>query len=49
MNTWTTQMGFPVVNITRNSDGLTVDATQEWFLVDPNANKTADEYGSPYE
>lgn len=49
MNTWTTQMGFPVVNITRNSNGIAVDATQEWFLVDPNANKTADEYGSPYD
>ena len=40
-------MGFPVVNLTRNGDN--VDQTQEWFLVDPKANKTADEYGSPYE
>ena len=40
-------MGFPVVNLTRN--GANVDQTQEWFLVDPKANKTADEYGSPYK
>ncbi|XP_072050679.1 glutamyl aminopeptidase-like [Amphiura filiformis] len=46
MDTWTLQMGFPVVNLTR--DGSKVQANQEWFLVDPMANKTADEYGSPY-
>lgn len=46
MDTWTKQMGFPVVNVDRNGDDLTLN--QEWFLVDPNANKSAAPYESPY-
>ena len=40
MDTWTLQMGFPVVTIKRvgNSDKAT--ATQKHFLLDPNANVT---------
>lgn len=47
MDTWTRQMGFPVVNITRDSTGLHLE--QSWFLVDPNANKSAALYGSDYD
>ena len=30
MNTWTLQMGFPYIELKRESDNLT--ATQRWFL-----------------
>ncbi|KAM0730528.1 Endoplasmic reticulum aminopeptidase 1 [Formica fusca] len=38
MNTWTQQMGFPLVNIIR--DGDTITATQKRFLTSPRDNKT---------
>ena len=34
MDTWTLQMGFPLVTITKQADG-TFLATQEHFLVNP--------------
>ncbi|XP_033100366.1 glutamyl aminopeptidase-like [Anneissia japonica] len=47
MDTWTLQMGFPVVKLSRkNSD--TLSAEQEWFLVDPAANKSQAEFDSPF-
>nr|XP_054773505.1 glutamyl aminopeptidase-like [Lytechinus pictus] len=50
MDTWTLQMGFPVVTMEKVEDGGSyfLKGTQDWFLVDPNANKSADLYGSPY-
>ncbi|WP_411026701.1 hypothetical protein, partial [Salmonella sp. s54395] len=47
MDTWTRQMGFPVVNITRDDTVLQLE--QSWFLVDPNANKSAALYSSAYD
>ncbi|XP_071830181.1 glutamyl aminopeptidase-like [Apostichopus japonicus] len=47
MHTWTKQMGFPVVTITRTDTELQLE--QMWFLVDPNANKSAALYGSDYD
>lgn len=38
MNTWTQQMGFPVVNIIR--DGDTITATQKRFLTSPRDDRT---------
>eukprot|EP00111_Clytia_hemisphaerica_P010712 TCONS_00031279-protein len=38
METWTRQMGFPVITITKTTDGF--DLTQKHFLVDPQANVT---------
>ncbi|XP_077988211.1 aminopeptidase N-like [Glandiceps talaboti] len=35
MDTWTLQMGFPVVTLTRTATNL-ITATQEHFLLDPN-------------
>lgn len=41
METWTEQMGYPVVNITRPRSGSgTGNADQKHFLLDPNANVT---------
>ncbi|XP_063969459.1 glutamyl aminopeptidase-like [Lytechinus pictus] len=50
MDTWTLQMGFPVVTMEKVEVGgdYFLKGTQDWFLVDPNANKSADLYGSPY-
>ncbi|KAJ8035811.1 Aminopeptidase N [Holothuria leucospilota] len=42
MDTWTLQMGYPVINITRNDKMLT--ATQSHFLIDPNS-EVEDKYG----
>ncbi|XP_071478894.1 glutamyl aminopeptidase-like [Diadema antillarum] len=47
MDTWTLQMGFPVV--TMNTNGNDLNGSQEWFLVDPSANKSADLYGSIFD
>ncbi|XP_071953572.1 glutamyl aminopeptidase-like [Antedon mediterranea] len=47
MDTWTLQMGFPVVTLNRNTD-TELGASQEWFLVDPAANKSQDEFGSSF-
>lgn len=38
MDTWTQQVGFPLVIITR--DGNTITATQKRFLVSPRENET---------
>ncbi|CAK8674728.1 unnamed protein product [Clavelina lepadiformis] len=47
MNTWILQMGYPVVNMKRESTTSTnVKLTQERFLLDPNAK--LDEPTSPY-
>lgn len=45
MDTWTRQMGLPVVNVQRTSDSLVL--TQERFLSDGNA--TFDPSESPYK
>ena len=37
MDTWTLQMGFPVVTIKRVSNSDKATATQKHFLLDPNA------------
>ena len=51
MDTWTLQMGFPVVTMTKRDVGGSwmVDADQTWFLVDPQADKSKDEYGSVFK
>ncbi|XP_076751156.1 endoplasmic reticulum aminopeptidase 1 isoform X3 [Xylocopa sonorina] len=38
MDTWTQQMGFPLITITRN--GNTITATQKRFLISPKENDT---------
>ncbi|XP_053982907.1 endoplasmic reticulum aminopeptidase 1-like isoform X1 [Hylaeus volcanicus] len=38
MDTWTQQMGFPLITITR--DGNTITATQKRFLISPKENDT---------
>ncbi|XP_017878860.1 glutamyl aminopeptidase-like isoform X2 [Ceratina calcarata] len=38
MDTWTQQMGFPLITITRN--GNTITATQKRFLISPRENDT---------
>ena len=47
MNTWTLQMGYPVINI-RHSTGDQYLVSQERFLYHTDANITA-EYRSPYK
>ena len=37
MDTWTLQMGFPVVTIKRVGSSNKATATQKHFLLDPNA------------
>ena len=46
MDTWTLQMGFPLVTIKRGKSSGKATATQKHFLLDPNANVTV---SSPYE
>lgn len=46
MDTWTLQMGFPVVTIKRASSSGKAIATQKHFLLDPNANVTV---SSPFK
>ncbi|XP_022081852.1 aminopeptidase Ey-like isoform X2 [Acanthaster planci] len=45
MDTWTNQMGFPVVTITRTYSGeankITASATQKRFLTDPSSDTTS--------
>lgn len=45
MATWTEQMGFPVVQVRRDADSITL--TQERFLADSNLTFNANE--SPYQ
>jgi len=45
MDTWTLQMGYPVVTV-RRSDSQ-ISATQQRFLYHPEANFT-EEFTSPY-
>jgi aminopeptidase N len=45
MDTWTLQMGYPVVTVSRHKN--IVNATQERFLFNPRANLT-EEFTSPY-
>lgn len=42
MDTWTLQMGYPVVKVTRSVDGTSATVTQERFLLrkDPNSTDT---------
>ncbi|PIK40302.1 Glutamyl aminopeptidase [Apostichopus japonicus] len=47
MDTWTKQMGFPVVNVEKDMNDLVLN--QDWFLVDPNANRSAAPFESPYD
>ncbi|XP_074661085.1 glutamyl aminopeptidase-like isoform X2 [Tubulanus polymorphus] len=46
MDTWTLQMGYPVVNLKRNA--AKIEATQEYFLLNPNAERSK-EFKSPFE
>eukprot|EP00058_Branchiostoma_floridae_P020447 XP_002605937.1 hypothetical protein BRAFLDRAFT_87388 [Branchiostoma floridae] len=41
MDTWTLQMGYPVVNLTRDYGRGTAQATQQHFLLDPTATVSA--------
>ncbi|XP_033306357.1 endoplasmic reticulum aminopeptidase 2-like isoform X2 [Bombus bifarius] len=48
MDTWTQQMGFPLITITRN--GNTITATQKRFLISPKENDTElQESKSPFD
>ncbi|XP_069993736.1 aminopeptidase N isoform X1 [Penaeus vannamei] len=40
MDTWTLQMGYPVIKVTRSSDGTSATVTQERFLLVKNPNST---------
>ncbi|XP_063887378.1 aminopeptidase N-like isoform X1 [Scylla paramamosain] len=42
MDTWTLQMGYPVITVMRSADGASATVTQERFLLrkDPNSNDT---------
>ncbi|CAL4078622.1 unnamed protein product, partial [Meganyctiphanes norvegica] len=40
MDTWTLQMGYPVISVKRNQDGSSATVTQERFLLVKNANST---------
>ncbi|CAB4005515.1 glutamyl aminopeptidase-like [Paramuricea clavata] len=46
MDTWTLQMGFPVVNVTENSGNIIL--TQQRFLSDPDANISNTKFTSDY-
>ena len=46
MDTWTLQMGYPVVTVKKS--GGKYEVTQERFLYDKNANESL-KYKSPYE
>lgn len=37
MDTWTRQMGYPVVIVSRGSEPNTYELTQKRFLLDPEA------------
>ncbi|KAI8519879.1 Endoplasmic reticulum aminopeptidase 1 [Branchiostoma belcheri] len=41
MDTWTLQMGYPVVSLTRDYGRGTAQATQQYFLLDPTASTSA--------
>ncbi|XP_019628837.1 PREDICTED: aminopeptidase N-like [Branchiostoma belcheri] len=41
MDTWTLQMGYPVVSLTRDYGRGTTQATQQYFLLDPTATASA--------
>lgn len=43
MDTWTKQMGFPVLTATPSHDGSRVQVTQKRFLEDPDANSSSSE------
>ncbi|XP_047482312.1 aminopeptidase N-like isoform X2 [Penaeus chinensis] len=40
MDTWTLQMGYPVIKVTRSSDGTSATVSQERFLLVKNPNST---------
>ncbi|KAK7085869.1 hypothetical protein SK128_006192, partial [Halocaridina rubra] len=42
MDTWTLQMGYPVIKVTRSSDGTSAVISQERFLLSKKANSTDD-------
>ncbi|XP_028402409.1 glutamyl aminopeptidase-like, partial [Dendronephthya gigantea] len=46
MDTWTLQMGFPVVNVTE--EGGEIVLKQQRFLADPNANQSNTKFTSDY-
>ncbi|ROT69080.1 Aminopeptidase N [Penaeus vannamei] len=41
MDTWTLQMGYPVVKVTRSPDGTSATLTQERFLLEGSANSSS--------
>ena len=43
MDTWTKQMGYPVLNVTRNGNNVTV--TQQHFLIDKDAKPKKSPFG----
>ena len=45
MDTWTLQMGYPLVTLTREPSTNKVTVTQKWFLLNPqNTVQNTDEY-----
>ncbi|KAK7027940.1 hypothetical protein SK128_026275 [Halocaridina rubra] len=42
MDTWTLQMGYPVINIIRSEDGTSASVSQERFLIVKSENSTDD-------
>ena len=47
MDTWTLQMGFPVVNVSSRS-GSEIILKQQRFLADPDANQSDTKFTSSY-
>ncbi|KAG7175474.1 Aminopeptidase N-like 9, partial [Homarus americanus] len=48
MDTWTLQMGYPLITVTRSDDGTSATVTQERFLLIPRENTTARQQEAPY-
>jgi len=50
MDTWTLQMGFPIIRVSLENNNRTVRAVQERFLLNPQDNITLEEtVESPYD
>ncbi|XP_064114526.1 aminopeptidase N-like isoform X2 [Macrobrachium nipponense] len=44
MDTWTLQMGYPVINVTRSPDGTTATVTQERYLLNKKDSRDDSKY-----
>ena len=42
MSTWTRQKGYPVITLTKSADGQSYVASQQRFLIDPDAYSKTD-------